>query len=146
MHVRIVSVGKIKERGIREAVDDYFGRIGRYGKFKEIELRDGPDAELTARFEKAIPHRSRVVAMEVDGKSWSSEQLADYVGRCEGAGIQSLVFLIGGSYGLPAAVRAKADAELSLSKMTLPHRLARLLLAEQVYRAFTILRNEPYNH
>ncbi|MEM1418175.1 MAG: 23S rRNA (pseudouridine(1915)-N(3))-methyltransferase RlmH [Myxococcota bacterium] len=146
MQVHVVAVGKVKERGVREAVDDYLGRIGRYARVRVAELKDGDDAEVTARFFKAIPDRSRVVALEVEGKALSSQGLAELVGRCEGEGVQSLVFLIGGSYGLPAAVRARADVELSLSRMTLPHRLARLLLAEQVYRAFTILRNEPYSH
>ena len=72
--------------------------------------------------------------------------LAQHLGRCEGEGVQSAVFLIGGSYGLPKVISKRADVQLSLSAMTLPHRLARLLLAEQVYRGFTILRNEPYSH
>ncbi|MBP7681861.1 MAG: 23S rRNA (pseudouridine(1915)-N(3))-methyltransferase RlmH, partial [Deltaproteobacteria bacterium] len=74
------------------------------------------------------------------------DQLAQHLGRCEGEGVQSAVFLIGGSYGLPKVISKRADVQLSLSAMTLPHRLARLLLAEQVYRGFTILRNEPYSH
>jgi 23S rRNA (pseudouridine1915-N3)-methyltransferase len=84
--------------------------------------------------------------MEVLGKAWSSERLAKHIGRCEVDGVQTAVFLIGGSYGLPKAVSERADVQLSLSAMTLPHRLARLLLAEQIYRGFTILRNEPYSH
>ncbi len=146
MRVLIVAVGKVKERGIRDALDDYYKRIGRYGRFDEIELKDGRDDEVAARFQKAIPDRSRVVALEVEGKAWSSPRLADYVGRCEGDSIQTLVFLIGGAYGLPKQISKSADIQLSLSPMTLPHRLARLLLAEQTYRAFTILRNEPYSH
>ena len=147
MRVRIVAVGKIKERGIREAIDDYLGRLGRYvAKVDEIELRDGSEAEVRARFEKHIPERAKVVAMEVEGKAWSSERLAHYLGQREGDGTAHVVFLIGGSYGLPPAISAAADVKLSLSAMTLPHRLARLLLAEQIYRGFTILRGEPYSH
>lgn len=146
LRVRILAVGKVKERATRALLDDYFGRIGRYAKLEERELKDGSEAEVAARFDKAIGERSRLVALEVEGKALSSAGLAKLIGKAEGSGIQNLVFLIGGSYGLPAAVRARADVELSLSKMTLPHRLARLLLAEQIYRGFTILRNEPYNH
>jgi len=144
--VRIVAVGKVKERGVREAIDDYLKRIGRYARVKEVELRDAEDATLTPKFDKAIPDRSRVVALEVLGEAWSSPRLAEYVGECETRSVQSLVFLIGGSYGLPQVVSDAADVKLSLSAMTLPHRLARLFLVEQVYRAFTILRGEPYSH
>ena len=142
----MVAVGKVKERGVREAIDDYLGRIGRYARPEEVELKDGDDAEVAARFQKAIPDRSRVVALEVDGKAWSSERLAQFVGQCENDGLSAIVFLIGGSYGLPAEISKAADVRLSLSAMTLPHRLARLVLVEQGYRAYTILRNEPYSH
>lgn len=146
MRIVIAAVGKVKERGLRDAIDDYAKRIGRYGRYEEIELKDGPPDEVAARFRKAIPDRSRVVALEVDGRAVSSEGLAELVGRGENDGISALVFLIGGAYGLPQDLSREADLRLSLSAMTLPHRLARLLLAEQIYRAFTILRNEPYSH
>ena len=146
MRVRIIAVGKIKEKATQELLRDYYGRIDRYARFDEVELKDGTEEEVTERFERAIPERSRVVALEVLGQRWSSDQLAQHLGRCEGEGVQSAVFLIGGSYGLPKVISKRADVQLSLSAMTLPHRLARLLLAEQVYRGFTILRNEPYSH
>jgi len=147
VRVRLIAVGKVKERGLRAAVDDYLGRIDRYAKVKEIELKDGPVADVEARFRKAIPDdRARVVALEVDGKSWSSQRLAKFVAETQNRGVQTLVLLIGGADGLPPAISEEADLRLSLSAMTLPHRLARLFLAEQVYRAFTILRNEPYDH
>jgi len=139
-------VGRIKERGLREAIDDYGRRVGRYARFDELEIKDGSQAEVRARFEKAIPDRSRVVALEVEGKAKSSPELARFVERCEGDGVQSVVFLVGGAYGLPQDLSRQADLRLSLSRMTLPHRLARLVLLEQIYRAFTISRNEPYSH
>jgi len=144
--VILIAVGRVKEPGLREAVNDYVGRIGRYLPMAEIELKDAPEAELEQRFLRRIPPRSRVVALEVEGRALSSQGLADYVDRAQGDGVGALVFLIGGAYGLPPAVRKQAHLELSLSKMTLPHRLARLFLAEQIYRAFTILRGEPYSH
>jgi 23S rRNA (pseudouridine1915-N3)-methyltransferase len=146
LRVRVIAVGRVKERGIREAIDDYAKRIGRYARFEEVELKDGDADETRARFDKAIGDRSRVVALEVNGKAMTSEGLAELVGRCEGEGVSELVFLIGGAYGLPPVTSRAADVRLSLSVMTLPHRLCRLFLMEQVYRAFTILRNEPYNH
>lgn len=146
LRVRVIAVGRVKERGIREAIDDYAKRLGHYARFEEVELKDGSVDDVRARFEKALGDRSRVVALEVDGKPLTSEALSQYVGRCEGGGVSELAFLIGGSYGLPPETSRAADLRLSLSAMTLPHRLCRLFLMEQVYRAFTILRNEPYNH
>lgn len=146
MHIRIVAVGKIKDASLRSSVDEYYARIRHYARLEEQELKDGTDAELIGRFKKAVPERSRVVALEVDGKALSSDGLAAFVGQCQNEGVQNLVWLIGGADGLPQELSRRADLRLSLSSMTLPHRLARLVLAEQVYRAFTILRNEPYSH
>lgn len=144
MRVRIIAVGKIKEKGIREAINDYVSRISRYAKCEEVELRDGDDVE--ARFRKCLDDRTRIVALEVDGKMWSSEDLAHYLGQCEVHSVTDVAFLIGGAYGLPQTLSKSAHVRLSLSKMIFPHRLARLVLAEQIYRGFTILRNEPYSH
>ena len=148
MQVRIVAVGKIKEKASAALLKDYYGRISRYARFDEVELKDGDHDEVAARFEKAIGDRARskVVAMEVLGKHWTSPQLANYIARCQDQGTQRVVFLIGGAYGLPPKVSDAADVKLSLSAMTLPHRLARVLLAEQIYRGFTIIRGEPYSH
>lgn len=146
MRYAVIAVGKVKQRGLRTELDDYLGRVRRYCACDEVELRDGPEATVADRFERAIPARARVVALEVDGRALSSHQLSDYVAGCERDAVQSVAWLIGGAYGLPARVSANADLRLSLSQMTLPHRLARLVLAEQLYRAFTILKNEPYSH
>lgn len=147
MRILVVAVGKMKGRGLREALDDYLGRIARYARVDEVELKDAEGDVLVERFRKAIPERARVVALEVDGQAWSSEELARFVGRCEGDGsVGAVVFLIGGADGLPRAVSEGADVHLSLSPMTLPHRLCRVVLAEQIYRAFTLVRNEPYSH
>jgi 23S rRNA (pseudouridine1915-N3)-methyltransferase len=146
MRVSLIAVGKIKQAGLRATLDDYLGRIKRYATFEEIELKDGSDAEVRARFEKAIPQRARAVALEIDGRSLSSRGFADLIGRAEMEAVGTLAFLIGGAYGLPKQVSSAAAVRLSLSPMTLPHRLARVVLAEQLYRGFTILRNEPYDH
>jgi len=86
------------------------------------------------------------VALEVNGERWTSDKLARFLGDCDLHAVTDVAFLIGGAYGLPPEVSKAADRRLSLSDLTLPHRLARLVLAEQLYRGFTILRNEPYSH
>ena len=146
MRIVVAAVGKVKERGLREAIDEYAKRIGRHARFEEVEIKDGPDVEVAARFRRAIPDRSRVVALEVDGVAWSSERLAELVRSAENGGVSAIAFLIGGAYGLPAEISREADVRLSLSAMTLPHRIARLVLVEQIYRAYTIVRGEPYSH
>jgi len=144
--IAIVAVGKVKQAGLRAELNDYLGRIQRYSACQEIELKDGSDAEVSARFEKAIPAKAKRIALEVDGRQLSSHGLAELVAHAERTAVPVLAFLIGGAYGLPQGISKAADLRLSLSALTLPHRLARLLLAEQVYRAYTILRNEPYSH
>jgi 23S rRNA (pseudouridine1915-N3)-methyltransferase len=146
MRIVIVAVGKLKRAGLRTELDDYLARIRRYAPCQEVELKDGTEREVVERFARAIPPRSLVVALEVEGQAHDSPGVARFIARCEQSAVAHLVFLIGGAYGLPSAVSRAADQQLSLSRLTLPHRLARLVLAEQVYRAFTILRNEPYSH
>ncbi len=146
MRVRIIAVGKAKDRDLRSLLGDYYARIGRYARLEEIEIKDGKVEEVAERLARSIPDRSRVVALEVDGQSLSSRGLATWLERAENESVQSVVFLIGGAYGLPPELSKKADLRLSLSAMTLPHRLARLFLAEQIYRGFSISRGEPYDH
>jgi len=146
MKVAIVAVGKVKERAVRTVLDDYLGRIRRYAKIDEVELKDMPAPQLVERFGRHLDAGGRTIALEVEGKLWSSQDLAKQVGDCELYSVPSLTFLIGGSYGLPPSVSRQATARFSLGRITLPHRLARVILAEQIYRAFTILRNEPYSH
>jgi 23S rRNA (pseudouridine1915-N3)-methyltransferase len=146
VRIRIVAVGKAKNRDLRSLLADYYARIGRYAKLEEIEIKDGDEAQVSDRLARSIPDRSRVVALEVDGRALTSRELAGWIDRAENESVQTLVFLIGGAYGLPQELSRKADLRLSMSAMTFPHRLARLVLAEQIYRAFTISRNEPYDH
>lgn len=145
MRIAIIAVGKMKQAGLRAELDDYLGRIKRFATCSEVELKDAPEKELVPRFEKALPERAKIVALEVSGRALDSQGLARFVAQLE-RDPGSAAFLIGGAYGLPAAISKRADYQLSLSPLTLPHRLARVVLAEQLYRAFTILRNEPYSH
>jgi 23S rRNA (pseudouridine1915-N3)-methyltransferase len=146
VRLRIIAVGKAKDRDLRSLLGDYYARIGRYAKLEEIEIKDGREVDVAERLARSIPERSRVVALEVDGKALSSRALAKWIARAENESVQTVVFLIGGAYGLPPELSKKADLRLSMSAMTFPHRLARLVLAEQIYRAFSILRGEPYDH
>lgn len=146
MRIAIIAVGKVKQSGLRAELDEYLARVRRYAACEEIEIKDGSEREVAQRFERALPARSLVAALEVDGHTYDSQGLARWVGKCELDAVPSIAFLVGGAYGLPTSVSQAASLRLSLSKLTLPHRLARLVLAEQLYRAFTILRNEPYSH
>jgi 23S rRNA (pseudouridine1915-N3)-methyltransferase len=134
----VIAVGKMRDEGLRAAVDDYLSRLRKYVPTEERELKAGKD------FATAIPAGAVTVALEVHGDSVTSPELAKRVAEWGRRGKGIIAFLIGGAEGIPEAVSARADVRLSLSKLTLPHRLARVLLAEQLYRAMTILRGEPY--
>ena len=146
MRIAIVAVGKVKQPGLRTEIDEYLKRIRRFTRCDEVELRDGSDAEVAAGFQKAMGARARTVALEAGGESWDTKRFAAFMGRCEEEGVGTLAWLIGGAYGLPKQVAARADIRFSLSPLTFPHRLVRLVLAEQIYRGFTILRGQPYSH
>ncbi|MBL8716789.1 MAG: 23S rRNA (pseudouridine(1915)-N(3))-methyltransferase RlmH [Myxococcales bacterium] len=145
MRIRIVAVGKLKEAHYREAVADYLDRLRHYAKTETVEVDDGPTPKVTGVLRKAIGERVRVVALTIDGKQRSSEELAAWIETQASAG-QDLVFVIGGADGIPDEIARSAHERLSLSRMTLPHRLARLVLVEQLYRAMTIRKGEPYHH
>nr|PZN21181.1 MAG: 50S rRNA methyltransferase [Pseudomonadota bacterium] len=138
MKLVIVAEGKLKDRALRGLVDDYLKRIRRYARCEEIEVT-GP-AELL----RAVPADATVVALEVDGEGISSVELSKRLERWIARGKGVVAFAIGGAEGLPRSLSERADVRLSLSPLTLPHRLARLILVEQLYRAFTIARGEPY--
>lgn len=138
MKLVVVAAGRLKEREVRAIADDYLARIRRYVKCDEIEVKSA--TELAA----AVPESALLVALEVDGDSLSSTELSRRVERWGSTGKGVVAFVIGGAEGIPSALSKRADARLSLSKLTLPHRLARVLLLEQLYRSLSILRGEPY--
>ncbi len=147
MKLVIAAVGRVKEPELRVLLEDYYGRIRRYADFEEVEIREERADKAAAGFERALSvhgARAELVAMEVDGLALSSEAFAQRIDDAQRRAVVP-VFAIGGAEGLPSAVRARAKWKLSLGPMTLPHRLARLILAEQVYRGFSILKGEPYN-
>ena len=145
MRVAVVAVGRVKDRALRAALDEYLGRIRRYTQCDEIELADAPASKLEPAFAKATAEAT-VIALEVEGRALTSEAFARELGRASARGKGIVAFLIGGADGLPPAVSRAAHDRWSLSSLTFPHRLARLVLVEQIYRAMTILRGEPYAH
>lgn len=138
MKLSIVAHGKLKDDGLRALLDDYLRRLRRHVPCQEIEAKD--DAALV----RSIPADALLVALCVDGEALSSPELAKRLERWMSQGKGAVAFVIGGAEGLPAVIEQRAAQRLSLSRMTLPHRLARLILTEQLYRAVSILRNEPY--
>lgn len=158
MKITLIAVGKLKEKYLKEAVSEYSKRLGRYCKLEIIEVSDEktPDqASQTAeeqirekegeRILKHIKDDMYVIALEIQGKMLSSEELA---AKMEDLGIQGkshIAFVIGGSIGLGKEVLKRADESLSFSKMTFPHQLMRVILLEQVYRGYRIINGEPYH-
>ena len=140
MKIAILAVGKLRDRHVGALCDDYLARTRRHLPVEVIEPED--DAALARRW----PASGEVIALEPGGLSWSTEELARQIDRRMTHGTRALTFVIGGADGIPAALVAKANLRLSLSALTLPHRLARLILCEQIYRALTIIRGEPYHH
>jgi 23S rRNA (pseudouridine1915-N3)-methyltransferase len=141
MKIVILAVGRLRDRHLAAICDDYLARIRHHLPIEVVELED--DAALSRRLGSAPA--SEVIALEVDGESWDTARLTRFVEDAMVHGTRSVTFLIGGSDGLPAAAVARATRKLSLSALTLPHRLARIVLAEQLYRALSIIKGEPYH-
>jgi 23S rRNA (pseudouridine1915-N3)-methyltransferase len=140
----IVAAGKVREPHLRTAVDDYLHRARRYLPVDEIEVRTDARKGAAAILE-AIPDRYEVWVLDAGGEEPTSEALARSIEDRMGHGAKGLAFVIGPAEGLPRKVLARADRRIGLSRLTLPHRLARLVLVEQIYRAMTIIRGEPYS-
>ena len=159
MSTAILCVGKMKEKPYRQMADEYLKRLGRYGKYEEIEIPDLPEPasgsspaleeQLKAKEGEAILAKirpgDRVIALTIQGKQRSSEELAEHIQEMRTSGISRIVFVIGGSLGLGGNVLARADEEMSMSPMTFPHQLARVMLLEQLYRAEKISAGERYH-
>jgi len=146
--VEIIAVGKIKEKFFTDAVKEYEKRLGRYCKFKITELPDFSDGtnSITKEGDLILPKiKGLCVPLCIEGEQMSSEQLAKFITNKSTMGVSHITFIIGGSCGLDDRVKAKADFKLSFSKMTFPHQLMRVILAEQIYRAFKIINNENYH-
>jgi 23S rRNA (pseudouridine1915-N3)-methyltransferase len=158
VHVQIVAVGKLKERYFVDGIAEYVKRLGAYAKVQIVEVPDEKAPETMSPAEEqqvkqkegerllaAIRSDAYVVALAIDGQAWSSEQLAQQLDHLATYGRSQVAFIIGGSLGLSDEALRRADMRLSFGRMTLPHQLMRLVLVEQIYRAFKINRGEPYH-
>ena len=158
MQVRFLCVGKMKERFYKDAFEEYAKRLSAYCRLDCVELteqrlpEEPSPAEIDRALEreaaellKAIPQDAYVVALCVEGRELPSEAMAELIAGRENSGKPRLCFVVGGSYGLSDTVKKRADLRLSMSKMTFPHHLARVMLAEQLYRGYKIKKGSRYH-
>ncbi len=158
MNISIITIGKLKEKYLKQGINEYLKRLSAYAKIDIIELPDekAPEQLSDAEMEQVknkegerilakISDNTHVIALAIEGKQRSSEELAKEMDKLATYGKSKVAFVIGGSLGLSSAVMKRANDTLSFSKMTFPHQLMKLILLEQVYRGFRIIRNEPYH-
>lgn len=158
MGITVISVGKIKEKYLTMAIDEYSKRLSKYCKLNFIQVQDEKTPDNASdvvnnkikeiegeRILKNIKDSAYVIALAIEGKHLSSEQLASTLDNLAVTGKSDIVFVIGGSLGLSSQVLSRADYLLSFSKMTFPHQLMKVILLEQIYRSYRIIKNEPYH-
>ncbi|HKQ85682.1 MAG TPA: 23S rRNA (pseudouridine(1915)-N(3))-methyltransferase RlmH [Candidatus Acidoferrales bacterium] len=141
MKIRLLMLGKTRREECRTLIDDYAARIRRYAELEITELRDSsPAALLKLKLDPA----STIALLDAAGKQFTSHQFAKWLGDLRDRAVRELIFLCGGAEGFPDDLRTKASQKISLSTLTMPHEFARVVLAEQIYRAFAILVGHPY--
>jgi len=158
VNISIIAVGKLKEKYLKQGIDEYLKRLTAYAKVEIIEVPDEKAPEILSdtemqqvkqkegeRILTKISQDTHVIALAIEGKMKTSEELADDLDKLATYGKSKIAFVIGGSLGLSSEVMQRANERLSFSKMTFPHQLMRLVLVDQVYRAFRIIRGEPYH-
>lgn len=158
MKITIISVGKLKEKYLKQGIEEYLKRLTAYANVNIIEVADEKVPENMSEADMLIAKRKEgerilgaitvdtyVITLEIEGKMLTSEQLAAKMDELATYGRSKVAFVIGGSIGISEEVQKRSDYALSFSKMTFPHQLMRLVLLEQVYRGFRIIRNEPYH-
>ena len=158
MKITVITVGKIKEKYLKDAIAEYSKRLSKYCKLEIIEVADEKTLDNASevvedsirskeaeRILKYVKDDAYVITLEIGGKQLSSEELADKIDKLGVQGTSHIIFIIGGSIGLGKEVLNKSNYALSFSKMTFPHQLMRVILLEQVYRSYRIISNEPYH-
>lgn len=158
MKITVISVGKIKEKYFTGAINEYAKRLTKYCKLEQIEVPDEKASENLSEKEMIqvkdkegdrilgkINDQAYVIALAIEGKQMTSEGLSEHIEKLGVTGKSHIVFVIGGSLGLSEKVLKRANYKLSFSRMTFPHQLMKVVLLEQVYRAFRIVRGEPYH-
>ena len=156
--IKVIAVGKIKEDYLSDAIKEYSKRLSSYTGLEIIQVADEKCAEKISdkeadrvkqkeaeRILKNIKDDDFVITLEIGGKQMSSEELSGFIKDLEVSGKSSIVFVIGGSIGLHSSVSSRSNYKLSFSKMTFPHQLMRVILLEQIYRAYKIMKGEPYH-
>lgn len=149
--IKIITVGSIKEKYLKDAIDEYTKRLSKYTNIDIVEVKDEglvePQKALILEEEKILKHindKDYIITLEIEGKEFTSEELASTLDKIQ-LESSNITFIIGGSYGLSQSIKDKSRLHLSFSKMTFPHQLFRVLLLEQIYRAFKINNNESYH-
>ncbi|MGE9941220.1 23S rRNA (pseudouridine(1915)-N(3))-methyltransferase RlmH [Bariatricus sp. SGI.161] len=158
MKITLITVGKIKEKYLKDAIAEYSKRLSRYCKLDIIEVTDEktPDhasesvedairSKEAERIQKYIKEDAYIITLEIGGKQLASEELAEKIDKLGIQGVSHIIFIIGGSIGLGREVLSRSDYALSFSKMTFPHQLMRVILLEQIYRSYRIINGEPYH-
>lgn len=158
MNITIIGVGKIKEKFIQEGIKEYSKRLSKYCKLKIIEVSDERAPEKLSEKEieiikekegkrilSKISNNSYIISLDIKGKNLSSEELSKKIEDITLGGTNDIIFIIGGSLGLSEEILNKSNLKLSFSKMTFPHQLMRMILLEQIYRGFRIMKGEPYH-
>ncbi|MCQ2517391.1 MAG: 23S rRNA (pseudouridine(1915)-N(3))-methyltransferase RlmH [Lachnospiraceae bacterium] len=158
MKIDILTVGRIKEKFYSDAVDEYLKRLSRYAKVNVIEVKDEktPDGagetenriilvKEGERLSKYLDESAYIIPLCIEGTQTDSEGFADMITDLENKGVSHIQFIIGGSLGIDPDIKAKGKYKMSFSKMTFPHQLMRVILLEQIYRAYRIKCNEPYH-
>ncbi|HGJ3717544.1 TPA: 23S rRNA (pseudouridine(1915)-N(3))-methyltransferase RlmH [Streptococcus pneumoniae] len=158
MKIKVVTVGKLKEKYLKYGIAEYSKRISRFAKFEMIELSDEktPDKASESENQKIleiegqrilskIADRDFVIVLAIEGKTFFSEEFSKQLEETSIKGFSTLTFIIGGSLGLSSSVKNRANLSVSFGRLTLPHQLMRLVLVEQIYRAFTIQQGFPYH-
>lgn len=158
MNIKIIAVGKLKEKYLKQGIEEYAKRLSKFCKFEVVEVLDEKapeklsDAQMQAvkakegqRILDKIKDKEYVYALAIEGKQRSSEEFAKELNQLATYGKSDLTFVIGGSLGLSPEVMKRSDAQISFGKLTLPHQLMRLVLSEQIYRCYMINNNTPYH-
>ena len=158
MKITVITVGKIKEKYLKDAIAEYTKRLNKYCKLEIVEVADEktPDnasevvenairSKEAERILKYVKDEAYVITLEINGKQLTSEELADKIEKLGVQGTSHIIFIIGGSIGLGEEVLQKSNYTLSFSKMTFPHQLMRVILLEQIYRSYRIISGEPYH-
>ncbi|NLG05330.1 MAG: 23S rRNA (pseudouridine(1915)-N(3))-methyltransferase RlmH [Clostridia bacterium] len=158
MNITIICVGKLKESYFKDAVNEYSKRLSKYCKLKVLEVSDEKTVENASeilcdqimqkegnRILSLVRDDAYVVTLEIKGKKYHSVEFADMIEQKGIRGISHITFIIGGSLGLHSSVSKRADEKISFSDMTFPHQLMRVILLEQIYRAYRIMNHEPYH-